>query len=117
MIDYVKLAAVDRSKPLTAKSPATGFTCRLCGASLTGKKGGRFRDVDVRLILPDAEYAALFNDPMDKTHDAPKLMMWNFAWPIDFQIQQQTLANKEFKGSPRSALLILSSELPTVRNA
>jgi hypothetical protein len=45
--------------------------------------------------------------------------MWNLAWsmlgrqmtglPIDFQIQQQTLANDEFDG-PRSALMFVSSQ-------
>jgi hypothetical protein len=32
VIDYVKLAAIDKSKPLTIKDGPSGFTCKLCGA-------------------------------------------------------------------------------------
>lgn len=81
------------------------------GSSLTLKTG--WRDVDVRLILPDDEYAAMaLGDP-----DQPQ---WNQRWvsiilawscfgkhltglPIDFQIQQQTHANLKTPGK-RSAL-------------
>ncbi len=94
------------------------------GSSLTEKRG--WRDVDVRLILPDDEWESYFGDPLKSGWNAPKLMMWELAWsvlgkhltslPIDFQIQQQTLANEQFAG-PRSALHLLSSELPVVQDA
>lgn len=100
---------------------AFGHTAYQVGSSLTQKNG--WRDVDVRLILPDDEYTAYFGDPMTSAHNAPKLMMWDMAWgafgakftrlPIDFQFQHQTLCNEEFDGV-RSALLILSTDLPTV---
>ena len=87
------------------------------GSSLTQKRG--WRDVDVRLILPDDEYAALFSDPLTPAHQAGKVAMWDWAWseagrrltdlPIDFQIQQRTLANANFEG-PRSALQFVSSD-------
>lgn len=92
------------------------------GSSLTEKRG--WRDVDVRVLLPDDEFAAYFGDPTKVGWDAPKRMMWELAWtmlgksmtglPIDFQIQAVTLANKEFS-RPRSALLILDTDLPFVR--
>jgi hypothetical protein len=31
MIDALKLAEADRSKPLVARDPASGFTCAICG--------------------------------------------------------------------------------------
>lgn len=87
------------------------------GSSLTLKSG--WRDVDVRLILSDEEYAAL---GLGK----PNLPRHNGKWvtlcmafsalgahmtglPIDFQIQQQTRANEEYpREYPRSALGIVA---------
>lgn len=84
------------------------------GSSLTEKI---WRDVDVRLILPDEEYEAL-----GLGDGKPSTEMLNAKWialclafsalgkqltglPIDFQIQQQTHANKTHNG-PRSALCL-----------
>jgi hypothetical protein len=103
-------------------SQAFGHTPYQVGSSLTEKRG--WRDVDVRLILPDDEYEGFFGDPFTPDHRAPRLHMWDLAWttlgrdltklPIDFQFQQQTLANEQFDGV-RSALLITSTELPTAQ--
>jgi hypothetical protein len=86
------------------------------GSSLTGKE---WRDVDVRLILSDEKYAALeFGEPDDLSQ------LRNGKWvslclaysalgkamtglPIDFQIQQQSRANKTWDG-PRSVLGVLA---------
>lgn len=86
-----------------------GFGCYLVGSALERRD---FRDVDVRLILEDAEYARLFRSPEGGWLDP----FWSLlcttisAWlsqqsglPIDFQIQQQTKANAEHSGK-RSAL-------------
>lgn len=91
---------------------AFGTPPYLVGSALAGKQ---WRDVDVRLILDDDTYAALgLGDPR------PSYALRNGKWvalclafsalgkqmtglPIDFQIQQQTWANKTFD-SPRSAL-------------
>jgi hypothetical protein len=94
-----------------------GHTAYQVGSSLTQKSG--WRDVDVRLLLPDDEYAVYFGDPSTPEHESLRLMSWNLAWtmlgrkltglPIDFQIQQITLANDEFDGV-RSALRVISGD-------
>jgi hypothetical protein len=73
-----------------------------------------YRDVDVRLILEDAEFARRF--PGVDADDPSRSRFWRLTctslslfleeqcgMPIDFQIQQQTAANREFPGT-RSAL-------------
>jgi hypothetical protein len=95
-----------------------GHACYQVGSSVKQKSG--WRDVDVRLLLPDDEYAMYFGDPRPE-HRSPRLRAWNLAWtmlgrqmtglPIDFQIQQVTLANEEFGGGWRSALIIASDEM------
>ena len=80
------------------------------GSSLTGKQ---WRDVDVRLILPDAEYETMgLGDPA-RPHSNAKWVSLVLAYsalgramtglPIDFQIQQQTYANEKYS-KPRSCL-------------
>jgi len=72
-----------------------------------------WRDVDVRLILPDDEFDALFGE---LTEPRCLNLKWNAAClaftalgrdmtglPIDFQIDRQTEANEEYDG-PRHAL-------------
>lgn len=96
---------------------AWGETPYQVGSSLT-QKGG-WRDVDVRLILDDEDFAERFpgiaGSRMRKTHE----LVWTAfgerltGLPVDFQIQMQSEANAEFEG-PRSALVLLSSELPVV---
>jgi hypothetical protein len=103
---------------------AFGHTAYHVGSSLTEKRG--WRDVDVRLMLPDDEYAAYFGDWQTPEYNGSKRLMWNFAWsslgkqmtglPIDFQFDPLTLANENHDG-PRSALIVLGSELPFVHDA
>jgi len=93
---------------------AFGSPPYLVGSALAGKV---WRDIDVRLILDDAEYAKWFGG------NAGRMEHKNGCWvamcmafsalgkemtglPIDFQIQQQTKANAEYRG-PRSALGII----------
>jgi hypothetical protein len=81
------------------------------GSSLTQKDG--WRDVDVRLMLPDVVYREMgLGDPRYH-HQSKRWVSLVMAWsafgkhltglPIDFQIQQTSLANEKEKGS-RSAL-------------
>lgn len=80
------------------------------GSSLKTKD---WRDVDVRLILPDDEFTEQFgNDRSAETN--PKLAAVTLAFaalgkqmtglPIDFQIQPQTWANEQYP-TMRSALI------------
>lgn len=85
------------------------------GSSLRDKSG--WRDVDVRLILPDDEWAALALGNPDNPHSNARWRALTLAWsayghaltglPIDFQVQQQTHANAKYSpkaGCERSAL-------------
>jgi len=93
---------------------AFGAPPYLVGSALHGKT---FRDVDVRLILPDEEYAAWqFGEPTC-CHSNCRWVSFCLAYaalgtkltglPIDFQIQQQSFANKTYPTQPRSALGML----------
>lgn len=92
---------------------AFGTNPYLVGSALESKG---WRDVDVRVILDDEEYEKMgLGDPID-THRNGKWVALVLAFselgkqmtglPIDFQIQQQTYANKAFSGH-RSALGII----------
>lgn len=80
------------------------------GSSLTTKD---WRDVDVRLILPDDEFTERFGIHQGAAVN-PKLAAITLAFsalgkamtglPIDFQIQPQTWANEHYPHS-RSALI------------
>lgn len=85
------------------------------GSSLRDKAG--WRDVDVRLLLPDDEYARMELGDPDRPHDNARWVSIVMAWsafgkqltglPIDFQIQPVTYANAKFSrkdGCQRSAL-------------
>lgn len=89
---------------------AFGPNVYLVGSSLERRD---FRDVDVRCMLDDADFDALFpHGGVNAVYNA-RLSLMNVAisgWlsersglPIDFQFQRRTEANDEFKGH-RSAL-------------
>lgn len=90
---------------------AFGHPPYLVGSALREKSG--WRDVDVRLILPDDEWEAmgLGNPEMDHRNGKWNALCLAFSslgkqmtgLPIDFQIQQQSHANKAFD-EQRSAL-------------
>jgi hypothetical protein len=88
------------------------------GSSLKDKSG--WRDVDVRLLLPDAEYARMELGDPERPQQNKRWVSIVLAWsaygrivtglPIDFQIQQQSYANLKFSskdGCLRSALFLL----------
>jgi hypothetical protein len=95
-----------------------GHTPYHVGSSLKGKD---WRDVDVRLILPDDEHDALFGKERLNYVD-PKFAGITLAFaalakemtglPVDFQIQRQTHANKIYGDQPRNPLM----EFTPVRN-
>lgn len=84
------------------------------GSSLKSKD---WRDVDVRLILPDEEFVALFGSIQCSEVD-PKFAAITLAFsalgsqmtglPIDFQIQSTLHANSKYGGQMRSALVEMS---------
>jgi hypothetical protein len=80
-----------------------------------------FRDVDVRCILPDQAFDALFPRISSGGHDhdarwaimCTSISMWLSArtsLPIDFQIQRQTDANAKYPKGGRNALGILLNQ-------
>jgi len=87
---------------------AKGFGCYLVGSSLERRD---YRDVDVRYIMDDASYDALFKNEDGWLNPLLSLMCTSISmWlshasglPIDFQIQRQTRANAEHDGK-RAAL-------------
>lgn len=87
------------------------------GSSLETKA---WRDVDVRLILDDAEFEQQFGKISNAEVNA-KLAAVTLAFaalgkemtglPIDFQIQPQSHANKVYGDRPRSALLEIKEKI------
>lgn len=81
------------------------------GSSIQSKD---WRDVDVRLILPDEEFTERFGS-IHASYVDPRFAAITLAFsalgsqmtglPIDFQIQSQTHANSKFGGQVRSALI------------
>jgi len=86
------------------------------GSSLREKSG--WRDVDVRLILPDEDYAQMGLGDPERGPENKRWVSLVLAWscfgkhltglPIDFQIQQRSYANNNDanKGN-RSALFVV----------
>lgn len=94
---------------------AFGCHVYLVGSAMTRRD---YRDVDVRCILPDEDFARWFPglDVNGVAHDArwsllcSSISLWlskHTGLPIDFQIQRRTEANAEFprrEGHQRHAL-------------
>ncbi len=86
-----------------------------CGLYQVGSSLQRpdWRDIDLRYILEDAEFAKLFPAAGDHWEFDPRWLLMTTAisqWlskqtglPIDFQFQPQTHANERHKG-PRNAI-------------
>lgn len=97
---------------------AFGHTAYHVGSSLDNKDG--WRDVDVRVIIPDDEYEQLGLGDPKRPSENKKWVSIILAWssfghsltglPIDFQIQQQTYANETFPGH-RAALLLVCNHM------
>lgn len=87
-----------------------GFGCYVVGSAL---ERADWRDVDVRLILSDEEFAVLFPNAGQNWEHDPRWTLLVIAiserlskvtgLPIDFQFQPQTHANKAHPG-PRNAV-------------
>jgi hypothetical protein len=86
------------------------------GCFLVGSATERrdFRDVDLRMMFRDEDFAKLFPDAGEHwEHDSRWLLLTSAisAWlsqrsglPVDFQFQPMTWANKKFEGKIRYAV-------------
>lgn len=66
-----------------------------------------WRDVDVRLILDDDEYAGRFSDPKYWGLVCLAISEWLSrvtGLPVDFQVQRRSQANREYGGQFRNPL-------------
>lgn len=75
-----------------------GFSVYLVGSSLMRPD---YRDVDVRAILDDAEFDAMFTAPARLALLNTSVSEWLSArtgLPVDFQFQRQTDANRDYPG-------------------
>ena len=87
-----------------------GYGCYLVGSAIERQD---WRDVDVRLIMGDEEFAALFPNAGRHWEHDPRWLVLTVSiagWlskltglPVDFQFQPQTHANAPHEG-PRHAL-------------
>jgi len=76
-----------------------------------------YRDVDLRLLLPDEEYDAMFGGEHGKTRWS--LLCWLISdWlvtqtglAVDFQIQRRTQANEQHHHKPRNPMGIHGTRL------
>lgn len=90
----------------TIVNKALGGSCYQVGSSLERPD---FRDVDVRCIMSDESFNALFGDTKGAWELTPLWILMTASistWlseqtglPIDFQIQPQTHANERHKGT------------------
>jgi len=81
--------------------------CKPVWRAFGSGSGGEYRDVDVRTILPDEEFDALFG-----AEDRNGKALWSLmcaaigrmlakqtGLPIDYQIQRMTQANEKYQGN------------------
>lgn len=75
-----------------------------------------FRDVDLRLIMPDDDFDAGWRDVVKVRLMNRAISIWGqqeTGLPIDFQIQRQTEANAEFQGMRQAMGIRDWSFIPT----
>lgn len=86
----------------------------LVGSALTHRD---HRDVDVRCILDDTRFAAIFGTQVGAVYNArlallnASISLWlsqHSGLPVDFQFQQQTDANAKFDGARHAIGLFVS---------
>jgi hypothetical protein len=117
--NYVGAPAVFALEQACAEIVAAfgGFGCYLVGSALERPD---WRDVDVRYIMADDEFAALFPNAGESwEHDARWLLLtvsisdWLkkvTGLPVDFQFQPQTHANERHKGVRHALGLRIAKE-------
>jgi hypothetical protein len=82
---------------------AAGYDTYQVGSSLDRPD---YRDVDLRALLQNAEFDAMFEGNKERLHllnvAISEWLAARTGLPIDFQFQRQADANVEFKGMPRN---------------
>lgn len=88
-----------------------GYGCYLVGSALERPD---WRDIDIRYIMKDDEFAKLFPNAGDCWEQDSLWLLLNVSiserlskvsgLPVDFQIHPQTLANERHKDKPRCAM-------------
>lgn len=104
-LDAPSLARLDHAILIINRAFEDSLGTYLVGSCL---QHADYRDVDVRVIMPDEEYDRLFpgRHRPERTHALWSLMCLTITQyltvitglPIDFQIQRQSDANKKFDG-------------------
>lgn len=99
---------------LACKQMNAAFGVHACYQVGSSLEGPGWRDVDVRMIMDDGAFAALFPDAADHWEHDERWLLMTVALserlsrltglPIDFQFQPRTHANDRFRGRPRNAL-------------
>jgi hypothetical protein len=92
-----------------------GYGCYLVGSAL---KRREFRDVDVRYIMKDDEFDALFTSSPGVNalwslvcSSVSLLLQRQSGLPVDFQIQRMTDANKKYPGGRHALGVFVAPEL------
>lgn len=103
---------------------ALGGTCYMVGSALQRPD---FRDVDVRCIMVDENFDALFGVLGESWEKSPLWMMLSIsvsAWlreqtglPVDFQVQRAAHANKKHAGDRHFLGLYVKGDPPAWRAA
>jgi hypothetical protein len=86
-----------------------GFGPYLVGSAMTGERSAGTRDVDVRHIMADDEYAAMVEALGIESVRFLGIAIGQYlasltGLPIDFQFQQQTAASEKHPGTGRNPL-------------
>ena len=102
---------------------AFGWDLYLVGSALEKRD---YRDVDLRLILDDTEFDALFPGLAGRAGAASRDAKFSLlcsaislylsrhsGLPVDFQFQRRTDANAEFADRPRNAVGVFVESRPT----
>ena len=101
---------LDQMCVIVNKAFGDSYGCYLVGSAL---KKRDYRDVDVRFIMADAQYDAMFGTNLPAhMHPLWSLLCTSISLflqthtglPVDFQIQQMTRANAENEGDARHPL-------------
>lgn len=115
---YLVLADFDRLEDWCRMVRAVFDSCPYLVGSATERKD--YRDVDIRIILADETFDAIYKDnPLKVLFTNRAISSWGqreTGLPVDFQVQRQTEANAQFSKS-RNAMGIRDWNTTTTSGA